>query len=68
MSNAQKKGKRDSSKRYAERGNRDKNKQRRIAKDARRAKPMECGHGSRHKSKYDDKCKRCHGSVAQWDA
>lgn len=47
VSNAQRKGKRDSSKLYKERGRREENKARRIARDKARAKPMSCGHGSR---------------------
>lgn len=54
------KGMRDSSAKYRERGRRAKNKARRVERDAKRAKPMPCGHGSRHLSKYDDACKRCY--------
>lgn len=57
MSNAQRKGKRDSSKLYKERGNREKNKARRIARDKAKAKPMRCGHGSRWQDGTD--CYRC---------
>lgn len=62
MSNAgiQGKGKRKSSATYLQRGNRERNKARRIEKDARRAKPMECGHGIRHKF-IDGTCRRCWG-------
>lgn len=61
MSNAQRKGKRDSSKLYKERGNREKNKARRVERDARRAKPMRCGHGSRWAKDVDFKtyCRKC---------
>lgn len=59
MSNAQRKGKRNSSKLYAERGNRAKNKAQRIAKDARRAKPMSCGHGSRYRWESPDGNQYC---------
>ena len=65
VSNAQKKGKRKSSAIYTQRDNRSKNKARRIAKDAKRAKPMECGHGSRHRSRYDGECKRCHAEAVK---
>lgn len=64
MSNAQKRGKRDSSALYASRDNRAKNKARRVEADKKRAKPMECGHGSRYRSKYDDRCKRCYSGAA----
>ena len=63
VSNAQRKGNRKSSATYTQRDNRTKNKARRIAKDAKRAKPMDCGHGSRYRSKYDGDCKRCHGEA-----
>lgn len=61
MSNAQRKGKRDSSKLYKERGNRERNKARRIARDARRANLLSCGHGSRWR--LDDYCQRCGAEV-----
>lgn len=59
------KGMRDSSAKYAQRGNREKNKERRIAKDAKRAKLMPCGHGERHRSKYDGVCRRCHAEAVE---
>lgn len=31
----------------------------RINRESKRAKLMKCGHGSRHRSKYDNGCKRC---------
>lgn len=48
--------------RYKARDQRGRNKKRRAEKDARRAKPLPCGHGSRHLSPYDGECRRCHGS------
>lgn len=43
---------------YARAGRREKNKARRIERDKRRAKPMSCGHGSRHRHP-DGGCRRC---------
>lgn len=59
VSNAQKegKGKRKSSKLYKERGQREKNKARRIARDKARADLMDCGHGSRWQNR--DNCAKC---------
>ncbi len=45
--------------RYREQGRREKNKARRIGREQARAKLMPCGHGSRHRSPYDDTCRRC---------
>lgn len=59
MSNAGRKGKRRGSAEYAKRDQRTKNKARRIARDAERRKPLPCGHGSRHRSPYDERCRRC---------
>lgn len=59
MSNAQGKGKRKGSALYAQQGRRDRNKARRVARDAARKKPLRCGHGSRHWSPFDGFCRRC---------
>ena len=59
MSNASQKGKRKGSKTYRERDRRAKNKARHIERDARRAKPQKCGHGIRHFTHPDGRCRRC---------
>lgn len=59
MSNAQRKGRRASSATYATRGRAEANKRRRIARDEARRKPLPCGHGKRHLSPYDGRCRRC---------
>lgn len=38
------------------------NQARRIARDAKRAKLMPCGHGSRHRHPGDNECRRCYGA------
>ena len=61
MSNSHPKspGKRKGSAIYKARGQRAKNKAARIARDARRAKPQDCGHGLRHFTHPDGRCRRC---------
>lgn len=54
---------RDKCQKYRARGLREKHKETRIARAWKRAKLMRCGHGSRHKSKYDGRCKRCYRKV-----
>jgi hypothetical protein len=50
---------RDKCKRYRAKDVRGRNKKRRAERDARRANLLPCGHGSRHLSKYDGRCRRC---------
>lgn len=38
------------------------NKANRIERDEKRADRQPCGHGKRHKSKYDGQCRRCFAS------
>ena len=45
------------SKLYKERGRREKNKARRVARDKARANLMDCGHGSRWRNR--DNCAKC---------
>lgn len=54
--------------RYRAAGKREASKQRRVARDASRAKPLPCGHGSRHlladtKGFGIDGCRRCYGEA-----
>lgn len=50
---------------YRAQGKRERHKATRIERDKRRANPMRCGHGSRHKSKYDGRCKRCYRRITE---
>lgn len=67
MSNAKGKGKRKGSATYAKFDRRARNKAARIARDAKRAKPQSCGHGVRHCTHEDGRCRRCFAAHAAPD-